>query len=143
MKKEIITRFGKYIVENNGEFGGCLTTPGGKQFSGNFCEVIEVGGDVYAMESLGHMTILYFKLYYFTGPDQSECIYSAGQSAMEWFFTQEEAKEQLRMERFEIENDVLTIFLEGYRIVPSEETLTKEDYIPYEKVLEVCHGAVI
>lgn len=50
--------FGLFRSVNHGEFGGYLITPKGS-LGGNFCEIFEFNGKVYAIDSLSHMCIRY------------------------------------------------------------------------------------
>lgn len=45
------TSLGNFVSRNHGEFGGALKTPGG-EINGNFCDVFEAGGKIYAVDSL-------------------------------------------------------------------------------------------
>ena len=49
------TSFGSFVSHNQGEFGGDLVLPNGKNISGNFCAVVECGGVVYAIDSNNHL----------------------------------------------------------------------------------------
>lgn len=57
------TALGTFVTNNQGEFGGELTLPNGEIMQGNFCEIIECGNHVYAIDSCGHMGMGYFSLY--------------------------------------------------------------------------------
>lgn len=48
------TSLGTFVSRNHGEFGGALKTPGG-EMNGNFCDVFEAGGKIYAVDSLSHL----------------------------------------------------------------------------------------
>ena len=47
-----------------GEFGGALKTPGG-EINGNFCDIFEAGGKIYAVDSLSHLGLASTTVYYF------------------------------------------------------------------------------
>lgn len=47
-----------------GEFGGVLETPGG-EINGNFCDVFEAGGKIYAVDSLSHLDLASTTVYSF------------------------------------------------------------------------------
>lgn len=47
-----------------GEFGGVLETPGG-EINGNFCDVFEAGGKIYAVDSLSHLGLVSTTVYSF------------------------------------------------------------------------------
>lgn len=47
-----------------GEFGGVLKTPGG-EINGNFCDVFEAGGKIYAVDSLSHLGLVSTTVYSF------------------------------------------------------------------------------
>ena len=47
-----------------GEFGGALETPGG-EINGNFCDIFEAGGKIYAVDSLSHLGLASTTVYSF------------------------------------------------------------------------------
>ena len=47
-----------------GEFGGALKTPGG-EINGNFCDILEVCGKIYAVDSLSHLGLASTTIYSF------------------------------------------------------------------------------
>ena len=47
-----------------GEFGGALKTPGG-EINGNFCDIFEAGGKIYAVDSLSHLGLASTTIYSF------------------------------------------------------------------------------
>ena len=58
------TSVGNFVSRNRGEFGGALETPGG-EIDGNFCDVFEVGGKIYAVDSLSHLGLASTTVYSF------------------------------------------------------------------------------
>ncbi len=48
------TSLGTFVSHDHGEFGGVLETPGG-EINGNFCDVFEADGKIYAVDSLSHL----------------------------------------------------------------------------------------
>lgn len=58
------TSVGNFVSRNHGEFGGALETPGG-EIDGNFCDVFEVGGKIYAVDSLSHLGLASTTVYSF------------------------------------------------------------------------------
>ncbi len=72
------TKFGVFKSKDEGEFGGVLTTPSGKNIEGNFVDVFESGDYVYAITSLSHLMLREFKLYRFHSADKYEIVYQNG-----------------------------------------------------------------
>lgn len=58
------TSVGNFVSRDYGEFGGVLETPGG-EISGNFCDVFEAGGKIYAVDSLSHLGLASTTIYSF------------------------------------------------------------------------------
>lgn len=58
------TYLGTFVSRDYGEFGGVLETPGG-EISGNFCDVFEAGGKIYAVDSLSHLGLASTTIYSF------------------------------------------------------------------------------
>jgi len=52
------------VSRDYGEFGGVLKTPGG-EINGNFCDVFEAGGKIYAVDSLSHLGLVSTTVYSF------------------------------------------------------------------------------
>lgn len=71
------TKFGKFINNNQGEFGGELKTPSGKTIIGNFIYMFEWNNRVFAIDSLSHMICKDFNLIEFTSKDKFRNIYSS------------------------------------------------------------------
>lgn len=63
--QEYDTILGRFISYDRGEFGGSLFTPIG-EIQGNFCELFECNGKVYAVDSLHHMTLMRTNIYEFS-----------------------------------------------------------------------------
>ena len=74
--KEYDTILGKFISYDRGEFGGSLLTPIG-EIQGNFCEIIERNGKVYAVDSLHHMTLMRINIYEFSSACMMKRIFMA------------------------------------------------------------------
>lgn len=58
------TSVGNFVSRNHGEFGGALETPGG-EINGNFCDIFEAGGKIYAVDSLSHLGLASTTVYSF------------------------------------------------------------------------------
>lgn len=58
------TSLGTFVSRDYGEFGGALETPGG-EINGNFCDVFEAGGKIYAVDSLSHLGLASTTVYSF------------------------------------------------------------------------------
>lgn len=58
------TSAGTFVSRDYGEFGGVLETPGG-EINGNFCDVFEAGGKIYAVDSLSHLGLASTTIYSF------------------------------------------------------------------------------
>ena len=58
------TSVGNFVSRDHGEFGGVIETPGG-EIDGNFCDVFEVGGKIYAVDSLSHLGLASTTVYSF------------------------------------------------------------------------------
>lgn len=58
------TSLGTFVSRDYGEFGGVLETPGG-EINGNFCDVFEAGGKIYAVDSLSHLGLVSTTVYSF------------------------------------------------------------------------------
>ncbi len=55
---------GTFVSRDYGEFGGALKTPGG-EINGNFCDIFEAGGKIYAVDSLSHLGLASTTIYSF------------------------------------------------------------------------------
>lgn len=58
------TSVGNFVSRDYGEFGGVLETPGG-EINGNFCDIFEAGGKIYAVDSLSHLGLASTTVYSF------------------------------------------------------------------------------
>lgn len=58
------TSVGTFVSRDYGEFGGALKTPGG-EINGNFCDIFEAGGKIYAVDSLSHLGLASTTIYSF------------------------------------------------------------------------------
>lgn len=58
------TSAGTFVSRDYGEFGGVLETPGG-EINGNFCDIFEAGGKIYAVDSLSHLGLASTTIYSF------------------------------------------------------------------------------
>ena len=58
------TSAGTFVSRDYGEFGGALETPGG-EINGNFCDIFEAGGKIYAVDSLSHLGLASTTIYSF------------------------------------------------------------------------------
>lgn len=59
-----------------GEFGGALETPGG-EINGNFCDIFEAGGKIYAVDSLSHLGLASTTVYSFDRGCKHHKVFSA------------------------------------------------------------------
>lgn len=59
-----------------GEFGGALKTPGG-EINGNFCDIFEAGGKIYAVDSLSHLGLASTTIYSFDRDCKHHKVFSA------------------------------------------------------------------
>jgi len=64
-QEQFPTSAGTFISRNRGEFGGILITPAQQYLSGNFVEVFECFGKIYAIDSCNHMGMGHVKIYEF------------------------------------------------------------------------------
>lgn len=55
---------GTFVSRDYGEFGGALETPG-VEINGNFCDIFEAGGKIYAVDSLSHLGLASTTIYSF------------------------------------------------------------------------------
>lgn len=74
-KSEFHTSAGIFISENYGEFGGSLITPKG-ELGGNFEDVFECEGIIYAIDSLSHFGMGNMTIYKFTEDLSADIVYS-------------------------------------------------------------------
>ena len=58
------TSVGNFVSRDYGEFGDVLETPGG-EINGNFCDIFEAGGKIYAVDSLSHLGLASTTIYSF------------------------------------------------------------------------------
>ena len=72
------TRFGTFISDNQGEFGGKLILPDGHAIGGNYEAAFDCGDKVYVIGSHAHMLIAGVCVMCFTAADQYTSVYSAG-----------------------------------------------------------------
>lgn len=63
-KFDFQSSFGLFRSVNRGEFGGSLITPK-ETLHGNFCEIFEFNGKVYAIDSLNHMSSGHIRIFEF------------------------------------------------------------------------------
>lgn len=64
-QEQFPTSAGVFVSHNQGEFGGTLITPAQNCLSGNFVEVFECLGKIYAIDSCNHMGMGHVKIYEF------------------------------------------------------------------------------
>lgn len=70
------TSVGNFVSRDYGEFGGVLETPGG-EINGNFCDVFEAGGKIYAVDSLSHLGLASTTIYSFDRDCKHHKVFSA------------------------------------------------------------------
>ncbi len=67
---------GTFVSRDYGEFGGALETPGG-EINGNFCDIFEAGGKIYAVDSLSHLGLASTTIYSFDRDCKHHKVFSA------------------------------------------------------------------
>lgn len=77
-QEEFVTSLGRFVSHDNGEFGGEMILPDGKSVFGNFCEVVECGGAVYAVDSCAHMGMGHINVYAFDESLSTQLLYGRG-----------------------------------------------------------------
>ena len=77
-KEEFVTSLGRFVSHDNGEFGGEMILPDGESIIGNFCEVVECGGAVYAIDSCSHMGMGHINVYAFDESLSPQLLYGHG-----------------------------------------------------------------
>ena len=70
------TSAGTFVSHDYGEFGGVLETPGG-EINGNFCDIFETGGKIYAVDSLSHLDVASTTIYSFDRDCKHHQVFSA------------------------------------------------------------------
>lgn len=70
------TSAGTFVSRDYGEFGGALETPGG-EINGNFCDIFEAGGKIYAVDSLSHLGLASTTIYSFDRDCKHHKVFSA------------------------------------------------------------------
>lgn len=70
------TSAGTFVSRDYGEFGGVLETPGG-EINGNFCDIFEAGGKIYAVDSLSHLGLASTTVYSFDRDCKHHKVFSA------------------------------------------------------------------
>lgn len=70
------TSAGTFVSRDYGEFGGVLETPGG-EINGNFCDIFEAGGKIYAVDSLSHLGLVSTTVYSFDRDCKHHKVFSA------------------------------------------------------------------
>ncbi|MGN1168282.1 MAG: hypothetical protein ACI4S2_17850 [Lachnospiraceae bacterium] len=68
------TSVGCFISDDQGEFGGWMKTPFGSM-NGNFVDVFEFDGKIYAIDSMAHMLSAHFNLYEITRGGEISHVY--------------------------------------------------------------------
>ena len=97
---------GVFRSRDRGEFGGMLITPKGT-IQGNFCNLFEFNGKVYAIDSLNHMGIAHTRIYEFDKDMKSTLLYKTGN-----IYDLEET-EMLSLSSLSIEDDRILILISG------------------------------
>ena len=77
-QEEFVTSLGRFVSHDNGEFGGEMILPDGNSIFGNFCEVVECGGAVYAIDSCAHMGMGHINVYAFDESLSPQLLYGHG-----------------------------------------------------------------
>lgn len=137
------TFFGTFITNNQGEFGGELTLPNGETIFGNFCEVIECGNLVYAIDSLGHMGIGRFSLYSFYDNGKYELVYRSRTKYNIDDFSKDEKclYDNLVYGGHYVYNDELYVVIHGYR-ESFEDDYYRKEYEGCSRILIISNGSV-
>lgn len=91
---------GLFHSKNRGEFGGTLITPK-ETLRGNFCNLFEFHGKVYAIDSLSHMGIGHTRIFEFDKELKPELLYETGR------------KDLLSLSSFTLEDDRIIILISG------------------------------
>lgn len=112
------TQFGTYVSKDEGEFGGILIAPDGESISGNFKYVFDLGDKVYAISTMGHLTIAHTTIYCFQDASTASFIYSAGHG------------------------DLLTMMMFPDKIKTSESMLCNAVYLREEEAYVVISGSI-
>jgi len=108
--KEFYTQFGKYCSYNQGEFGGALKNPN-SSICGNFVDVFDYNGRVYAVDSLEHLSSRHFVLYELFRDGTFQRVYSVGDIG-DWILGAEMQEDLLYEEKYM--SDALYILISGY-----------------------------
>lgn len=135
------TALGTFVTNNQGEFGGELTLPNGEIMQGNFCEIIECGNHVYAIDSCEHMGRGHFSLYSFSNNEKKEYVYSSNtrdifQSIMN---DEKELYDNLVYGAHCVCNGELYVVINGYKLY--DKGCVKE-YWGCSRLLVVSDGSV-
>lgn len=142
---EFKTKYGNFITNNQGEFGGDMTLPNGKTIGGNYAYVFECGEYVYAVSTLSHFTISDFDLVCFDKDLNEKTIYSAHSSGslysliMDDLEGEKETYECLYYVANYIYEDILYVVVSGYNEYSGcgEQSRNSE---PITKILVIKDG---
>ncbi len=132
------TQYGVFHSEDNGEFGGELTTPGGNKIGGHYEYIFDLHDKVYAISSFSHLMIGQVSIRRFDNDTDSECIYSAGfGNYMGRLMRDEEVKteENFSCDAVDIKEDVAYVALSG--VIRSD---AQEPYIKVFRLIRIKNG---
>lgn len=110
------TKFGKFYSNDMGEFGGELITPSGVSLSGNFCQIFDYDGKVYAIDSVNHMGLGHFKLYKFSDATHYRCLYKVGG------WGNKRSNESLDLGAFYLATKGIYILINGNILIKDDDT---------------------
>lgn len=134
--KEYKTGLGLFTSNDRGEFGGELITPYA-QLDGNFVEIFDFQGKVYAIDSLSHLMSLHFALYEFDESGEHRVLYSVGR--WEDRSTEQKVHINLAYEAKCVKKDKLYILISGSIISREEE---ERCYSGESRLLEIDNSQI-
>lgn len=136
------TALGTFVTNNQGEFGGELTLPNGEILQGNFCEIIECGNRVYAIDSCGHMGRGHFSLYSFSNNGKKEYVYGSNTIDIFQSIMTDENKlyDNLVYGAHCIYNEELYIVVNGYKELYDKGRI--KEYCGCSRLLVISDGRV-
>ena len=135
-KREFKTQFGVFYSEDQGEFGGELTTPSGKKIGGNYKYIFDLKDKVYAISSSSHMTLAHTAIYEFTSASEYTCIYNVGDFMA--YILNEGVVENFECQAIDIHKDRAYLLLSGY---VKEQKLGGEYWGEF-RVLSIADGEI-
>ncbi len=127
VQEKFLTSLGTFVSHDEGEFGGHMILPNGKTINGNFCEVIDCNGLVYAIDSCNHMGVGHIAVYALDsslsphllyGRDSwtaffADLLFSAEENSKDLSGGTKPFRDWLSFDSFYLDNDALYVFLTG------------------------------